>query len=136
MEQLKNYSSILISIQDKLFTIGSHLAVQGDPGKFKLPKLYDRDVNFLEDSIDSMEKELPPMRNFILPGGEIAVSHIHIARCICRRAERLAIGLHESEPIENTLLIYLNRLSDFLFILARKISSDRNVEEIPWKPRD
>ena len=116
--------------------MGSHLAVQGDPGKFNLPKLIEEDVNILEKSIDSMEKELPPMRNFILPGGEMAVAHIHIARCICRRAERLAIGLHENEPIENNILIYLNRLSDFLFVLARKISSDQSVEDIPWNPAD
>ncbi len=135
MEQAGDYHTLLISIQDKLFTIGSHLAVQGDPGKFILPELFDEDVTSLEESIDAMEDKLPSMQNFILPGGDIAVSHIHVARCICRRAERLATRLHKNEPIEKIILIYLNRLSDFLFTLARKISSDLNVKEIPWKPR-
>lgn len=135
LEQTRNYNTELLNIQDKLFTIGSHLAVQEDPDKFNLPELHIDDVTFLEENIDSMEKGLPTMRNFILPGGDMAVSHIHVARCICRRAERLAAALNENEPIESTILIYLNRLSDYLFVLGRKISNDNDLDEIPWKPR-
>jgi cob(I)alamin adenosyltransferase len=134
LEQISNYKTDLLNIQEKLFTIGSHLAIQEDPEKFNLPKLHISDVTFLEVEIDSMEKELSPMQNFILPGGDSSVSHIHVARCICRRAERLAATLNENEPIASTILIYLNRLSDYLFVLGRKISHDIGLDEIPWKP--
>jgi len=134
-ESTKDYTSVLLTIQEKLFTIGSLLAVQEDPTKFNLPEIIDTDITFLEGFIDSMEEDLPKMRNFILPGGDVVVSHIHIARCICRRSERLAIGLNEKDSVEDNILVYLNRLSDYLFVLARRISNDLGAEEIPWKPR-
>ena len=129
--------NILKEIQDRLFTIGSSLAC--DPVKeplMKIPDLKEQDVEFLEKEIDGMTEKLPPMKNFILPGGHVAVSTTHIARCVCRRAERLCVNMQEREmSIEPLIIIYLNRLSDYLFVLARYIAHLLNVEEIPWKPR-
>ena len=132
---------ILIKIQEKLFTIGALLAI--DPKKEKLksgkdrlsiPKIDIEDLNLLEQEIDKMELNLPPMTHFILPGGHTTVSYCHIARTICRRTERLVTQLNEFETVDSTLLSYLNRLSDFLFVLARKLSHDIQVEEIKWIP--
>lgn len=129
--------SLLKEIQDRLFTIGSSLACDPDrETKMKIPDLLETDVQLLEQSIDSMNEELPPMTHFILPGGHVAVSTCHIARCICRRAERLCVGMQEQEQfIEPLVLKYLNRLSDYLFVLARRLSHRLGVPEIPWKPR-
>lgn len=128
---------ILKEIQDRLFTIGSSLAC--DPDKepmLKLPDLKQEDVLLLEQEIDKMNEELPPMKNFILPGGHIAVSTIHIARCVCRRAERICVAMQEDELFVDALVIkYLNRLSDYLFVLARYIALLLQVPEIAWKPR-
>lgn len=130
---------ILLIIQDKLFTIGSMLAT--DPKKAKLksgkdrldiPKIKKIDIELLEQEMDSMNDDLPQMTHFILPGGHQSVSFCHIARCVCRRAERLATALFEQEPFEESVLQYLNRLSDYLFVLARKLSKDHNTEEIKW----
>ena len=125
---------ILQEIQDRLFTIGSSLAC--DPAKepkMKLPDLREEDVTLLEKEMDKMNLAIPPMKNFILPGGHPALSHLHIARCICRRAERCCVRLEqEAEPI---IIKYLNRLSDYLFVLSRYAGHQMNVEEIPWKPR-
>jgi cob(I)alamin adenosyltransferase len=129
--------SILLGIQDRLFTIGSSLACDPvrEPG-MKLPDLKDADVKLLEQEIDRMTEELPPMRSFILPGGHPSVSQVHIARCICRRAERCCVRLElESLEVEPILLKYLNRLSDYLFVLARYVCLQLKVEEIPWKAR-
>ena len=132
---------ILIKIQEKLFTIGALLAI--DPKKEKLksgkdrlniPKIGHEDLNLLEQEIDKMELNLPPMTHFILPGGHTTVSYCHIARTICRRTERLVTQLNEFETVDSTLLSYLNRLSDFLFVLARKLSYDIQAEEIRWIP--
>jgi cob(I)alamin adenosyltransferase len=126
----------LIEIQDRLFTLGSHLAVHPDhEGKMNLPPLYDEDITRLEESIDKMELTLEPMRSFVLPGGDVQISQCHIARCVCRRAERLATALQETDPRHERAVIHLNRLSDYLFVLARKITSDLGVQEIAWKPR-
>lgn len=129
--------TILKEIQDRLFTIGSSLAC--DPIKeplMKIPDLKEQDVELLEKEIDGMTQELPPMKNFILPGGHVTVSTTHIARCVCRRAERLCVNMQEHEmSIEPLIIIYLNRLSDYLFMLARYVTHLLNVEEIPWKPR-
>jgi len=128
---------ILLEVQDRLFTIGSSLAC--DPvkePKMKIPDLKESDIVLLENEIDKMNEIIPPMKSFILPGGHIAVSHIHIARCICRRAERGAVRLEmEKQEIEPVVLKYLNRLSDYLFILARFTGHQLGVEEIPWKAR-
>ncbi|MES1214821.1 MAG: cob(I)yrinic acid a,c-diamide adenosyltransferase [Bacteroidota bacterium] len=128
---------ILLEIQDRLFTIGSSLAC--DPlkeAKMKIPDLKETDISLLENEIDAMNEIIPPMKSFILPGGHIAVSHLHIARCICRRAERGVVKLEiEKEEIEAIIIKYLNRLSDYLFILARFTGHKLGVEEIPWKPR-
>jgi cob(I)alamin adenosyltransferase len=128
---------LLKEIQDRLFTIGSSLACDPDKEpKMKLPDLKEEDVQLLEKEIDRMNEELPPMQSFILPGGHPAVSTTHITRCVCRRAERLCVNMQEHEFFVDVLVIkYLNRLSDYLFILARYISRILNVQEIEWKPR-
>ena len=126
---------ILREIQDRLFTIGSSLASDPEKSKVKIPDLLESDVVFLEENIDSMNEELPEMRSFILPGGHSAVSTCHIARCVCRRAERLAIDLDQNEFVAELVVKYLNRLSDYLFVLARKMGRELDVEEIPWRPR-
>lgn len=125
----------LIEIQDRLFTIGSLLATQPEGTKMKLPLLDENDILFLENAIDEMNEQLPPMRHFVLPGGKPILSHCHIARCICRRAERLTVGLNDKTEQYQIALKYLNRLSDYLFVLSRKIATDLNIEEIQWKPR-
>ncbi len=125
---------LLKSVQDRLFTIGSNLA--SDPDKNVItPDLNPADIEALEQAIDQMNTELPDLRNFILPGGHTTVSFCHIARCVCRRAERLTVALHENEPIEALILKYLNRLSDYLFVLARKLGKDLGSEEIAWTSR-
>lgn len=128
---------ILKEIQDRLFTINSSLAC--DPDKepsMKIPDLKESDIEMLEKEIDKISNELPPMKNFILPGGHVAVSTTHVARCVCRRAERCCVNMQQHEMFVEPLIIkYLNRLSDYLFMLARYVAHLLNVEEIPWKPR-
>ena len=129
--------AILKEIQDRLFTIGSALAC--DPDKeplMKIPDLKETDVVLLETEIDKMNEELPPMKSFILPGGHVAVSTAHVTRCICRRAERLCVNMQQHELFVDPLVIkYLNRLSDYLFVLARYSGHLLKVDEIKWKPR-
>lgn len=126
--------ALLREIQDRLFTIGANLA--SDPAKnMQVPDLLEADIQVLEKAIDQMEESLPPLKNFILPGGHPTVSHCHIARCVCRRAERLSVALAAEEPVPPLVLIYLNRLSDYLFVLARFIAHQLGCEEIPWRPR-
>ncbi len=130
------HQSILLEIQDRLFTLGSHLAL--DPshvGKMKLPELTEGDVQYLENEMDRMEALLPEMKHFVLPGGDIAVSHSHIARCICRRSERSVTFLTDLEPVPKVILHYLNRLSDYLFVLSRMVAQEKNAPETPWMPR-
>jgi len=134
--QDKHNKSILREIQDRLFTIGSSLASDPEKNiKMKIPVLLDEDIAVLEREIDSMEEKLEPMKSFILPGGHVTVSTAHIARCVCRRAERNCVALQEIEPVESLILKYLNRLSDYLFVLARYSGHQLGAEEIPWKPR-
>ena len=129
--------TVLKEIQDRLFTIGSSLAC--DPDKeplMKIPDLKETDVNVLEKEIDAMNVILPPMKSFLLPGGHIAVSNTHVARCVCRRAERCCVNMQEQEIFVEPLVIkYLNRLSDYLFVLARYAGHLLDISEIPWKPR-
>lgn len=127
--------SVLLEIQDRLFTIGSHLAADPEKSNMQLPELFASDVTFLEEAIDSMDETLEPMKFFVLPGGHPTVSHCHIARCVCRRAERLVAHLAETEPVEPLISAYMNRLSDYLFVLSRKLSNDLGAIESPWKPR-
>jgi cob(I)alamin adenosyltransferase len=129
--------SILNEIQDRLFTIGSSLAC--DPGKepkLKIPDLKETDIVFLEKEIDSMNDSLPTMKSFILPVGHMAVSTTHVARCVCRRAERICVNMQQQKmEIAPLIIKYLNRLSDYLFVLARYTAHELGVKEIPWKPR-
>jgi cob(I)alamin adenosyltransferase len=127
----------LKEIQDRLFTIGSSLACDPEKEpKLKLPDLHNTDVVFLENEIDRMNEALEPMRSFILPGGASVVSFAHVARCVCRRAERLCVAMtDEKMEVEALVLQYLNRLSDYLFMLSRYLGKLGNSEEIQWKPR-
>ena len=130
-------NSTLKEIQDRLFTIGSSLAC--DPDKeplMKMPDLLESDVVFLENEMDRMNESLAPMKFFIIPGGDVAISTAHVARCICRRAERICVQMDEEGLFIDALVIkYINRLSDYLFVLARYIGFLKNVPEIPWRPR-
>lgn len=137
-----HYKSILAEIQDRLFTAGAILATPPEKevlksGKLRLniDRISDEDVQLLENEIDVMDSQLPQMTHFILPGGHTTVSYCHIARCVCRRAERLTVRLDEIEPLDPAVLRYLNRLSDYLFVLARKLSADLKAEEVKWIPR-
>ena len=127
----------LLNIQDRLFTIGSLLAVAPDRElKMNIPELAEEDVLALEKEIDRMDDQLPPMKSFVLPGGHPIVSTAHIVRCVCRRAERCCVRLQESgSPVDGLTIKYLNRLSDYFFMLARHLAQTLKAEEIPWKPR-
>lgn len=126
---------LLREIQDRLFTIGSHLASDPAKSKMSIPDLLESDITLLEHEIDRMNDILPELKSFVLPGGHIQASHCHVARCICRRAERLVVALYNESEGSNIILTYLNRLSDFLFVLSRKIVMENGAEEINWRPR-
>ncbi len=128
-------TALLVGIQDRLFTIGSILATEPGNDKVKVPPLLMSDVEELEKEIDAMDSELPAMRFFVLPGGHPSVSICHIARTVCRRTERLVIALSIQEEVRPEVIKYLNRLSDYLFVLGRKMSHELGAEETPWKPR-
>jgi len=135
----KNSQTFLTSIQDKLFVLGATLAtppekeiLKNGAKRLKIQQIETQDIEALEHEIDTMNTLLPAMTHFILPGGHPTVSHCHIARCICRRAERICTLLNETEAIDYSALQYLNRLSDYLFVLARKIAKDANAKEILW----
>lgn len=136
-DQLSNEELVadLIVIQEELFTIGSHLASDPIKNKMKLPDLREEDVVRLENKMDEMDGKLPEMRSFVLPGGHPAVSAAHICRCVCRRAERLCVALAEVDTVDPMILRYLNRLSDYFFVLSRLLTQELGAEEIPWKPR-
>ncbi|RFN60023.1 cob(I)yrinic acid a,c-diamide adenosyltransferase [Marixanthomonas ophiurae] len=132
---------ILIHVQDRLFTLGAILATDPEKAMLKsgkerlnIPKIEEEDIERLETEMDTMNDNLAPMTHFVLPGGHPTVSYCHIARCVCRRAERLATLLHHEEPIDERVLKYLNRLSDYLFVLARKLTHDLQAEEVKWIP--
>ena len=137
----RHYKDVLAKIQNKLFTVGAILATDPEKAILKsgkerlnIPKISEADIVLLEQEIDTMNDALPPMTHFVLPGGHQTVSFCHIARCVCRRAERLATALYDLEPFQTETLTYLNRLSDYLFVLARKLSSDLHAEEVKWIP--
>lgn len=127
----------LTEIQDRLFTIGSSLACDPEKEtKLAIPDLHEEDISLLEKEMDRMDEELPVMKSFILPGGDVALSAIHIARCVCRRTERICVHMQEEKlSIEPLIIKYLNRLSDYLFVLARYIGHIKHINEVPWKPR-
>ena len=136
------YKNVLIEIQDRLFTVGAILATPPEKeilksGEKRLKNLgiIESDIEFLENEIDAMEESLPQMTHFVLPGGHTTVSYCHIARCVCRRAERLAVHLNDIEPTDEGVIKYLNRLSDHLFVLARKLTYDLQADEVKWIPR-
>ena len=141
-QEVSEYTkSALLKVQNELFTLGAMLATPPEKETLKsgkerlnIPKVDDNSILFLENEIDKMDAELPQMTHFILPGGHQAVSFCHIARCVCRRAERLSVALNDEESINNDIIKYLNRLSDYLFTLARKLSKELSVEEIKWIP--
>ena len=131
----------LTKIQTDLFTLGAMLATPPEKETLKsgkerlnIPKIAEASIQFLENEIDFMNTQLPQMTHFILPGGHQTVSFCHIARCVCRRAERLSVLLSEETSVNPNILKYLNRLSDYLFVLARKLSLDLNAEEVKWIP--
>jgi cob(I)alamin adenosyltransferase len=128
-------TQFFIEIQEQLFTIGSHLAMEPGSTKFPIPQVDEKLTTRLEGAMDEMDALLPTMKNFILPGGHNSVSYGHIARCVCRRAERLVIRLQEQEPVEESVVQFLNRLSDYLFVLCRIMAQELGVEETPWMPR-
>lgn len=141
-EMQSHYKTVLIEIQDRLFTLGAILATPPEKETLKngQPRLQqlgivESDIEYLEKEIDTMEENLPPMTHFVLPGGHTTVSYCHIARCVCRRAERLVTHLNDIEPTDTYVMKYLNRLSDYLFVLARKLSYDVKAEEVKWIPR-
>ena len=137
----QEYKDTIIKIQSDLFTIGAILATDPEKATLKsgkerlnIEKISADDITSLEQEMDKMEASLSPMTHFVLPGGHQTVSFCHIARCVCRRAERLATALNELEPFESNALKYLNRLSDYLFVLARKLTHDLQADEIKWIP--
>jgi cob(I)alamin adenosyltransferase len=134
--------SLLHEVQDRLFSIGSILATEpkklkGKDGKdrYKLPKISDEDVLTLENAMDKMNDDLPPMTHFLLPGGHPIVSFCHVARCVCRRGERRVIELHQEEPVDANVIKYLNRLSDYLFVLSRYWGKKAKAQEVKWVPK-
>ncbi|WP_231490766.1 cob(I)yrinic acid a,c-diamide adenosyltransferase [Pedobacter sp. Leaf170] len=130
-----NHKRLLKEIQDRLFTIGASLAADPEKSKMKIPDLLDSDIVLLEKEMDAMNEVLPELKHFVLPGGNTVVSYCHIARCVCRRAERLAVELAEQSFVNEHVTVYLNRLSDYLFVLARKLNMDFEAEENIWIPR-
>ena len=132
-----HHKKILLEIQDRLFTIGSTLASDPKKSKMKIPELKETDVLLLENEMDKMNERLPEMKSFVLPGGHTTVSFCHITRCVCRRAERHAVRLAKSDEgeVDPQVIKYLNRLSDYFFVLSRQLSATLKAEEIPWKPR-
>jgi len=129
------YKKILIQIQDRLMTCASIIATDCENCKVKIPELFISDIETLEKEIDAMETKLKPLTSFVLPGGHTTVSHCHIARNICRRAERNSLKVKDQFKNSEKVIQYLNRLSDYLFVLSRKLSVDLGAQETPWKPR-
>lgn len=130
-----HHQQVLKEIQDRLFTIGSSLASDPERSKMKIPDLLESDITLLENEMDQMNAVLPELRHFILPGGNTTVSYCHLARCVCRRAERLTVELASESFVDSNITIYLNRLSDYLFVLGRKLGADQNAAENIWIPR-
>lgn len=131
----EEFKAEIVNIQDRLFTLGSWLASDPEKSKMTLPEIMAEDIIALEHSIDKMDEELEPMKSFILPGGHQTVSFCHIARCVCRRAERLVVELNAEVKQNPVIISYLNRLSDYLFVYSRYLTLKLKAEEIPWVPK-
>lgn len=131
-----HYKNILLQIQECLFIAESLLAKDETDKIIQLPCLKESDISLLETEIDIMNNELPQLSNFILPGGGMAASNAHVARCVCRRAERIIIDLSEKMPVQEIIIRYFNRLSDYFFVLARKLAQDTGAGDIIWKARE
>jgi cob(I)alamin adenosyltransferase len=131
----KSTQDLLINIQDRLFTIGSQLAADPEKSKMQLPSVFEEDIVALEKAIDAIDSQVPEMKSFVLPGGHVNVSYCHIARCVCRRAERAVLRLAENDKVDEIHPKYLNRLSDYLFMLSRWYTLHYKATEIPWKPK-
>ncbi len=136
------HKSLLIEIQDRLFVVGAILAtapekevLKNGTQRLNIMRIGEEDITRLESEIDRIDGVVPPMTHFILPGGHTTVSYCHISRCVCRRAERLVSHLNEIEPVDELVLKYLNRLSDYLFMLARMLTFELRAEEVKWIPR-
>ncbi len=129
------HKKVLLEIQDRLFTIESHLAAEEVAATEHLPLLSERHAQHLEQEIDRMNSTLPALNSFILPGGCLPASYCHLARTVCRRVERRIITLHTSNQVNPIILQYINRLSDYLFVLARAITWSSHGTETPWMPR-
>ena len=127
-----HYRDVLIRIQGNLFIAEALIAKDPEKEAMHLPILREEEITLLENEIDRMNEELPPLRNFILPGGHVTVSYCHVARTVCRRAERSVIRLNKISPVEDIIIRFLNRLSDYLFVLARKTGKDTGADETPW----
>jgi cob(I)alamin adenosyltransferase len=125
-------ATLLQRIQSYLFTVGSHLAAD-EKNKMSLPALSEEETKVLERWIDDADGVLPPLKNFILPGGEKSASYSHLARTVCRRAERRIVELAAHHPVEEMIVVYINRLSDFLFVVARKLNYDSGTEDVKWE---
>jgi cob(I)alamin adenosyltransferase len=132
----RSRSSLLEEIQNRLFDIGSSLAAAPGKKNLKIPQLQEADIHLMENAIDQMETQLEPLRNFILPGGHPAVSFCHVARCVCRRTERSVVRLHRLEKVDALVIQYLNRLSDYLFVLSRAMARELHAPEVLWKARE
>jgi cob(I)alamin adenosyltransferase len=126
---------LLKEIQDRLFTVGSILASEPEQTKKIIPDLHEADIKLLESEMDAIDAVVPPLRAFVLPGGHQSVSFCHVARTVCRRAERLIITLNGQQPVDMLVIKYLNRLSDYLFMLSRLMTHELGSEEVAWKPR-
>ena len=126
---------LLKVIQDRLFTIGADLATAPGKDQVKKPDLLESDIELLENEMDKMDEEIPALTSFVLPGGHQSVSFAHLARCVCRRAERISVALNDEEWVSPLVLRYLNRLSDFFFVLGRKMAQELDAEEVKWEPR-
>ncbi|CAN5339209.1 cob(I)yrinic acid a,c-diamide adenosyltransferase [soil metagenome] len=127
--------TLLKEIQDRLFTVGSSLAADPEHSKMILPDLKAEDIELLEMDMDRMNEVLPELKNFILPGGHLTASYCHVARCVCRRAERLIVELAGQDTVDELVIQYMNRLSDHLFVLSRYLAHKDGAEEISWNPR-
>ena len=130
----QNRVSFLRHIQNELFIIGSYLASDPEKQNINLPKVNTDAVDQLETAIDEMDRQLPPLTSFLLPGGHQSVSFCHVARCVCRRAERKVVALDDTQGVDQWILVFLNRLSDYLFVLSRMMAQELKIDEIPWKP--
>jgi len=131
----ENHIKVLVEIQDRIFTLGAQLAADPDKPKLKLPKIEEGDILYLENEMDSMDTHLPPMTKFTLPGGNDVVSYCHIARTVCRRCERLIIELNQTADVNDLVIKYVNRLSDYLFVLSRMLTVELNAKEEFWEAR-